>query len=266
MTRCSGILQPERRCGFAPGGTTVKRFMLGLTALAAVAPCAAWAQEASPTVEPAPAPPAAVEQTAEPPPAAPAAPAAPAPDNRPAIVWTTRNPAGFVAMTPGKAAFGVAGSMAMIGAGDLIVKENLMTEPAGPLSRDLARVVAERTGGVVRAEPAPATALKPEEIAQGAAGARYVVDVTTLGWNFMYQPFKWTSFNANYAARLQVIDATNGKLLLKHQCLWPKKGQAEFTSQDGLLADQARLLKQQIMKATLVCRSEFLSKMDTLQF
>ena len=169
-------------------------------------------------------------------------------------------------MTPGKAAFGVAGTMAMLGAGEQIVKENLITEPAGALSRDLARVVADRTSGVVREAPAPATALKPEEIAKGAAGARYVVDVTTLGWNYLYQPLKWTSFNANYAARLQVIDATSGKLLLKDTCAWPKKEQAEFVGQEELLANQASELKRQIMKATLVCRSQFLSKMDKLEF
>lgn len=182
------------------------------------------------------------------------------------VAWTTRNPAGFIAMTPGKAAFALAGTMAMLGTGEQIVKENLMTEPAGALSRDLARVVAERSGGKVRSEPAPATALKPEEIAAKAPGARYVVDVTTMGWGFMYQPFKWTSFNANYYARLQVIDAATGKLLLKDNCAWPKKDQAVYTSQEALLADQARELRQQIMLATLTCRSQFLSKMDKLTF
>lgn len=256
--------------------------MFGLTALAAAMPCAISAQEATPAAEAAITPPAAAEPSTAPsvvadpaaaqPPADPppnveaSAPAAPAPESRPEIVWTSRDPAGFMAMTPGKAAFGVAGSMAMLGAGEQIVKENLITEPAGALSRDLARVVAERTSGVVRDAPTPATGLKPEEIAKGAAGARYVVDVTTLGWNYLYQPLKWTSFNANYAARLQIVDATSGKLLLKDNCIWPKKGQAEFAGQDELLANQAQELKRQIMKATLVCRSQFLAKMDKLEF
>jgi hypothetical protein len=223
--------------------------MLAVAALAAAPLCATWAQEPPPAAEPA----------AEP------ATTVAAPENRPQIVWTTRNPAGFIAMTPGKAMFAVAGTMAMLGAGDMIVKENLMTEPAGALSRDLARVVAERTGGVVRSEPTPATGLKPEDIAAGAKDARYVVDVTTMGWSYIYQPLKWTSFNANYYARLQLIDATTGKLLLKDVCAWPKKGEAQFVSQEALLADHAQELKRQIMKGTLACRSQFVSKMEALK-
>ena len=236
--------------------------MLGLAGAAAMTSFATSRAQDPPPPSPAPPP-----AEAAPAPPAPAAAVPAAPPTAPAastVGWTTRNPAGFIAMTPAKASFALAGTMAMIGAGEQIVKENLITEPAGVLSRDLARVVAERTGGAVAAEPTFATALKPEEIAAGAKGARYVVDVTTMGWGYQYQPFKWTAFNASYYARLQVVDGA-GKLLVKDTCVWPKKGQSETTSQDGLLADHARELKLRIMAGKLACRAQFLTKIEELK-
>lgn len=132
-------------------------------------------------------------------------------------VSTTRYPkADFAAMTAGKAAFDVIGALTAVAAGNSIINENEIEDPAIQISQILKKYLSEKRnmqiidkGEIITTDDDINTliAIYPR--------ADYLLDVKTLIWKFNYYPTRWASYRIYYIGRIRLIDARKKAALLK---------------------------------------------------
>ncbi|HEY6126146.1 MAG TPA: hypothetical protein VIV63_15950 [Steroidobacteraceae bacterium] len=160
------------------------------------------------------------------------------------FVVTRHDKAGFTAMTAGKAAFGLFGAGAMISAGNKIVADNAIGDPADILERELAPAVAKQYGLQLKAGPSPVIkASKPKEIAATQPDVDYVLDVESTGWMFAYYATDWDKYWVGYSAHVKFIERASGKLIADAFCNATTNKHAASPSKDSLLENNAQLLK-----------------------
>jgi hypothetical protein len=152
----------------------------------------------------------------------------------------------FVAMTAGKAAFGLVGAGAMVAAGNEIVSRNNIEDPAAVLERELAPVFAKKYGMEIK--PAPAYALtqkqkKPAEIAALEQGVDYVLDIRSGGWMSLYYPTDWNNYWVMYSVQVQLIDTKTSTLVSNLACIMNSKADKHPPKREELLENGAQLLK-----------------------
>lgn len=177
------------------------------------------------------------------------------------VVVSARKRPDFAAMTAGKAAFGMVGAFAMISAGNTIVEENDVEDPAGYIAAELSNRLSASLGmrsvdnGGKLAETA-----KPAELAKLYPGADLLLDVQTVNWSFAYFPTDWNSYRVIYSAKLRLIDTRTGKLQAEGFCARVPEYSDNAPSRDALLADRAAGLKQELKVAADHCIGEFQAK------
>lgn len=162
----------------------------------------------------------------------------------------------FTAMTPGKAAFGMFGAMAMIHAGNELVKTENIADPAIEISNRLATDLATKDAANI--QPSPhliATDDNPATLLKTYPGADVILDVKTINWMYNYYPTKWGSYHVNYAARVRLIDGKTGALVAQQLCKIDPTDPNNPPSGDALRVDHAALLKQLLHKAADTCVS-----------
>ncbi|QTP57429.1 hypothetical protein HNO53_01035 [Billgrantia antri] len=178
------------------------------------------------------------------------------------ITISSRERPSFMAMTAGKAMVGgLVGAAAMVIAGNNLVEENEIEDPAGQISSGLAASLAERLGiaqvdenGFVTKETAVAG------LSKDYAASDLLVDVETLGWGFTYYPFAMRTYDVTYSARLKVIDTRSMQAVAEAHCnRWPERND-DSPSHAELLANGAERLKQDLSAAADSCLREFENK------
>lgn len=151
----------------------------------------------------------------------------------------------FIAMTAGKAGFGLLGVAGMVKAGNDFVKNNEIADPA-ILLRDRLGAMLQDTYGL-QVKPVDATVTeekKPAKLAAlHAADADVVLSVRTLGWNYGYYATDWSHYWVGYAAEVQLIDAKTGKSLSQANCGANTQANPIKPSLENLRADRAQLTK-----------------------
>ena len=178
----------------------------------------------------------------------------------------------FGAMTAGRMAGGalfgaiggaVAGN-AMVSAGNEIVQQNGIQDPAEQIGAALSGALGAKFG----ARPnAPRTQLSTDEAteARNAQGSDLVLDVRTINWGFVYFPTSWSKYRVMYTARTRLIDAKKGQVLAEAGCAAPIAENADAApTYEELLAEGAARLKKELAQATEFCAGEFASKMFSL--
>ncbi|MDR7100717.1 hypothetical protein J2X04_003098 [Lysobacter niabensis] len=150
----------------------------------------------------------------------------------------------FSAMTAGKASFGLLGAAAMISAGNKLVDENHVQDPAEILRANLSAALHDIHGVTVLApDTAPTKASKPKELAALHPEADYVLDVRSGGWMYAYYPTKWGTYWVGYSVQVQLVDTKTGRQVSNAACNAHTRDNANPPSLDQLHADQAKLLK-----------------------
>ncbi|WP_147281698.1 hypothetical protein [Dyella solisilvae] len=163
----------------------------------------------------------------------------------------------FSAMTPGKAAFGLFGAMAMISAGNELVKSESIEDPAIEISQHLANdMAAKRSATVLPASHQIATDDNPATLVKMYPGADVILDVKTINWMYNYYPSNWGKYHVNYAARVRLIDGKTGALVAQQLCKIDPTDPNDPPTNDALRADHAALLKQFLHKAANSCVSD----------
>lgn len=166
----------------------------------------------------------------------------------------------FTAMTAGKAAFGLIGVAAMISAGNAIVRENDVQDPAPALGQALARKMASAYGVKVAVSPdAVAKDDKMPTLLETYKSVDLLLDVKTIGWQFSYYPTGWSHYRVGYAARVRLIDVSKKKVVAQAMCNTVQGDDKNPPTKDQLLANHATLLKEYLDKAQLAC-GDLLSK------
>lgn len=160
----------------------------------------------------------------------------------------------FVAMTPGKATFALLGAAAMIAAGNKLVAQHHIEDPAQLLREQLSIALKESLGALPQPIDATATkATKPKELAALHPEADYVLDVRSAGWNYAYYPTKWATYWVGYSVQVQLIDTKTGRQVSNAACNANTNKHPNPPSGDALLADDAKLLKDVIAGLGWTC-------------
>ncbi|MHA6206266.1 hypothetical protein ACXU4B_17700 [Dyella soli] len=163
----------------------------------------------------------------------------------------------FSAMTPGKAAFGLFGAMAMISAGNELVKSENIEDPAIEISDHLASDMAvKRSATILPASHQIAVDDNPSSLVKIYPGADVILDVKTINWMYNYYPTNWGKYHVMYTARVRLIDGKTGALVAQHMCKVDPTDPNDPPSNDALRADHAALLKQFLHKAANTCISD----------
>ena len=101
----------------------------------------------------------------------------------------------FAAYTAGKAGFGVIGAALIIRAGNEIIRENAVEDPAIRLGRELAQSLAVRHGlELLTAAPPVAQSDDVAALLQTYGDADLILDLRTINWMFIYFPTDWDDF------------------------------------------------------------------------
>ncbi|MFC4526198.1 hypothetical protein ISN76_19775 [Dyella halodurans] len=160
----------------------------------------------------------------------------------------------FSAMTAGKASFGLFGAMAMIQAGNDIVSQNQIADPAIKINNDLAAMLVDSHHmHNVESHGTPTKSDKIPDLITNFPHADYLLDVKTLNWNFAYFPTNWSHYRVFYAARLRLIDEAHGTVVAETMCKAQPSSDDNPPTKDELLSNHAALLKQLLEKAANDC-------------
>jgi hypothetical protein len=177
------------------------------------------------------------------------------------IAVSSRERPAFAAMTAGKAMFGAIGGAAMVMAGNKIVEENEVQDPAQIISQKLLETFS--TGHslkLVSTDGVIAKGMKVDDLSKQYSGADILLDVQTTGWNLAYFPTDWNSYRVIYAAKLRIIDTHKSKVLAEGFCSRVPEKTDSAPSYDQLLENKADRLKQELALAAEFCVNEFRSK------
>jgi hypothetical protein len=160
------------------------------------------------------------------------------------LVVTRHGKPSFVAMTAGKAVFALLGAGAMIVAGNKIVNDNQIADPADILDHELGPALAKRYSMVLKPATTPMIAVdKAEKIAATQSNADYILDIRSTGWIFAYYPTTWDKYWVAYGVQIQLIDAKSGAQISNLACNAGNNKDPNAPTKDAMLADGAQLLK-----------------------
>lgn len=161
----------------------------------------------------------------------------------------------FIAMTSGKGMFAVAGVGAAAKAGNTLVKEKDIEDPALRIGRSVAQVLKARYGVTVKGiSRAYAESDDLQTITRLAAGQDYALDVATNGWSFIYDGFNFSDYLVGYSAKLRLIDVKAGKVLAEGLCIydWKKAGKPAV-SYEELMVNDAAVIKKHLAESVDFC-------------
>lgn len=182
----------------------------------------------------------------------------------------TYEPAPFFLASAGKAAAGglfglVGGAIAansMQRAGQAMVAEYSVPDPALTLRERLAAAVSEQFGLRVTPETAPVDDAVPALRARFGSGA--VLDTRTLGWQLVYYPSDWRHHHVSYVGRARLVRLSDNKVLWQKGCfikLQDPKGSRRTV--DEYRASNGELLKQKVQEAANRCADELIAHLQT---
>jgi hypothetical protein len=167
----------------------------------------------------------------------------------------------FSAMTAGKAMFGLLGAAAMISAGNKIIVDNNIEDPA-PFVADQLRQAMENKYGLVTAPGTMplADSTDTRKLASLYSAGDFVLDVQTVNWSFLYRP-NLTHYRVLYSVKVRLIATHDSKLLAEAFCYRKDDDDNNPPTHDELLADQAALLKSKLHDHAAECAGELTNKL-----
>jgi hypothetical protein len=166
----------------------------------------------------------------------------------------------FGAMTAGKAMFGLFGAAAMISAGNKIVSDNNIDDPAPLISDPLRAALVGKYGLAATTGEGPvADSMDTKKLATQYANADYLLDVQTVNWSFVYRP-NLTHYRVIYSVKVRLIDTHAAKLLSEAFCVRKDDDDKSPPTHDELLANGAAILKTRLHDDALACGTEVTQK------
>ncbi len=165
----------------------------------------------------------------------------------------------FVAMTSGKGMFAVVGVGAAVAAGNQMVKDDEIMDPAENISKLLADNLVTRYGlsnKGIASDKADSTDLA--DILALAGESDYVLDVETNGWSFIYDGFNFSDYLVGYSVKMQLIDVANTTPVVQGFCAYDTKTAGkQLVSYETLQENNAAYIKQALDDAKTFCVDKF---------
>jgi hypothetical protein len=158
----------------------------------------------------------------------------------------------FLAQTFGRTATGLVGAVVMAGAGQQIVEENHILDPAAAIATHL------MTGLAKKYQLSPR---RPRPRLPSGAVVRWDTDlylqVTTESWGITYFADDWDHFRVRYEASVELHDSNDGRVLAQGQCLSLPESSKGAPSYEQMLGNQAFVLKKYLEDAVAFCSGKF---------
>lgn len=173
------------------------------------------------------------------------------------ILVSKRTKPDFSAMTPGKAAFGLFGAVAMITAGNDIIEENAVEDPADYISSEISKALSKKYNLKKIENLKQIKSSKPAEIASAYSNSDWILDVETINWSFAHSPTNWDNYRVIYSAKIRLIDARDKNIVAEGFCSRVPEENEQAPSYDDLLDKNAERLKLELNNAAEYCIGEF---------
>ncbi|MBB4130436.1 hypothetical protein [Xanthomonas sp. 3075] len=163
----------------------------------------------------------------------------------------------FVATTAANASFGLIGVAVAVSAGNAIVRENRVEDPADHISLHLAQALSTQ----LEVPVVQGRSIKPTssaaEMAKMFPDGGLVLDVQTTNWSSAYFPTDWNNYRVIYVAKLQLFDTVKKSKVAEGLCVRLPEYRADAPSYKQLLANQAADLKMRLRRSADGCIQEF---------
>jgi len=170
------------------------------------------------------------------------------------VAVTRHKPASFVAMTAGKAGFGLLGVAGMVKAGNDFVADNGIEDPSVLLRAQLGALLQSHYGLQVQAVDTQLTdEKKPAKIAKLHPNSDLILSVRTHGWNYGYYASAWGEYWLGWSGEVQLIDAKSGKQLSQSYCGANTMANPIRPKLEDLRANQAQLSKDVLTSLGWLC-------------
>jgi hypothetical protein len=167
----------------------------------------------------------------------------------------------FAARTAGKATFAMLGAGAMIAAGNQLVAENDVDDPAVTIGNELLQGLVARDGAIAApAATAQVDSDDPARLAAAYPGGTYVLDVRTSGWSFGYYPTSWAHYRVQYGVKLRLVDTRSKSVVAEAACVRHDDDEPNAPTHDELLANRAERLKAMLHAHAQACLDELRQK------
>lgn len=172
------------------------------------------------------------------------------------VTLTQRELPSFSAMTAGKAAFGLIGAVGMISAGNAIVRDNRIEDPAIGIAQELSQRLADELSVPVRVAESKTDASDAAALARQYPGAGLLLDVQTVNWSFTYFPSDWNNYRVIYSVKMRLIDTRTGKLVAEGFCARVPEYSTDAPSYEQLIGNGATGLKASLKRSGDECQEE----------
>jgi hypothetical protein len=166
----------------------------------------------------------------------------------------------FVANTAGKVTFGLIGVAAAVSAGNAIIRDNHVEDPADYISLQLAQKLSTQLALPVEQGRSIKPTSSATEMAKMFPAGGLVLDVQTTNWSSMYFPTDWNNYRVIYVAKLQLFDTAKKSKVAEGLCVRVPEYTADAPSYQQLLANQAADLKMRLRRSADGCIQEFSDK------
>lgn len=178
------------------------------------------------------------------------------------LALTQREMPGFGAFGTGNALFGALGGAASLSKGSAILTNNSVPDPTRYIAETIADELAIKFGVIVEDRAETITDSSNHfEVAAIPTSARYLLDVQTVNWGWIYYPTAWSKYQIIYSAKLRLVDAKQKIVIAEGFCAANLDSDSELApTEEEMLHDNARILKQKSREAADFCISEFRSK------
>lgn len=181
------------------------------------------------------------------------------------VTYTAREKPDFSAMTAGKAAFAMVGAIAMITEGNSIISTNNIADPANTIATGLVKELEVAYGVQLITPPTKVSTNDPTQIALSVKStARYVIDVQTIYWGFVYFPTDWTHYRVLYTAKARLIDIQTKRSIAEGFCKHKPESNVNAPTYDELITNQAAGLKNNLNLIAQECINSMKIQMLTL--
>lgn len=177
------------------------------------------------------------------------------------LALSASNKPDFSAVTAGKATFGFMGALAMIDAGNRIVEEYDIADPAIFLAEEMSKVIKDRNLVMVKLPVHATNENDVEELAESHAESDFLLDVRTVNWGYSYFPMDWNNYAVNYSAKVRLIETSSAEVRAEAFCGYVDERHDDSPSHDDLLENRAERLKQELHVAATECLAILRSKL-----
>lgn len=168
----------------------------------------------------------------------------------------------FVAMTAGKASFGLFGASAMYQAGKSLMIKHDIKDPAIKIRTNLISELKSKYN--LKLSSFNAKALKDKSLSSVlrtySKAADFIFDYRTFEMGYLYYPTKWDRYKTRYIGIFRLIDVKTKNIIASTNCVTFQGNDQNPPTKKQLLENDAKILKMYLEKSASACTNMIKTK------